>query len=141
MKRILLYTGYQQTPFDSNTEIGLGGTEQAAIHVSKELVKFGYKVVVSGQVLNSGIIDGVEWIDTINLHKKYHDQFDVIIGISYIHKWTEEHGKAKALNYTKALWRMWYLLLTKYRNYEVFFISVPPMGYLLNIILFPTFIF
>lgn len=100
MKRILLYTGYQQTPFDSNTKIGLGGTEQATIHISKELVKFGYKVVVSGQVLNSGIIDGVEWIDTVNLHKKYHDQFDVIIGISYIHFVLE----FEKYNATKIFW-------------------------------------
>lgn len=30
---------------------------------------------------------------------------------------------------------MWWLLLTKYRKHEVFFVSVPPMGYLLNLIL------
>lgn len=85
MRSVLLYSGYQAIPFDSNTKIGLGGTEQAIINLSKELVKFGYKVVVSGQVLNSGIIDGVEWISTDQLHQKYHNQFDVIIAASYIH--------------------------------------------------------
>ena len=30
---------------------------------------------------------------------------------------------------------MWWLLITKYRKHEVFFVSVPPMGYLLNLIL------
>jgi len=85
MKSVLLYSGYQAIPFDSKTSVGLGGTEQAIINLSKELVKFGYKVVVSGQVLNSGVIDGVEWISTDQLHQKYHNQFDVIIAASYIH--------------------------------------------------------
>tara|TARA_B110000037_G_scaffold219252_1_gene284034 strand:- start:724 stop:1635 length:912 start_codon:yes stop_codon:yes gene_type:complete len=30
---------------------------------------------------------------------------------------------------------MWWLLITQYRKHEVFFVSVPPMGYLLNLIL------
>jgi len=57
------------------------------------------------------------------------------IKITYIHKWKENHGIGKAINYVKALLFMWYLLMTKYRKHEVFFVSVPPMGYLLNIIL------
>lgn len=57
------------------------------------------------------------------------------INISYICKWKEEHGIGKILIYLKALFKIYFLLLTKYRKYEVFFISVPPMGYLLNIVL------
>lgn len=56
------------------------------------------------------------------------------IAITYINKWKEEHGLKKVLNYLWALLSIYVLLLTKFRKYEVFFISVPPMGYLLNII-------
>jgi len=67
--RILFYAGYQSIPFDGNTELGLGGTEIAIIKLSREMVKFGYNVVVSGQIKNSGLINGVEWISTDELHK------------------------------------------------------------------------
>jgi len=67
-----------------------------------------------------------------------HDQGEVLdenIEVTYINKWKEEHGVSKAVNYLKALVSIWYLLMTKYRKREVFFISVPPMAYLLNLIL------
>jgi len=41
----------------------------------------------------------------------------------------------KMLSYLKACFKIYWLLLTKYRGYEVFFVSIPPMGYLLNLIL------
>jgi len=57
------------------------------------------------------------------------------IDICKISKWNETHGISKVIIYFKALVSIWYLLMTKYKNYEVFFISSPPMGYLLNIVL------
>jgi len=68
--RILFYAGYQNIPFDGNTDQGLGGTEIAIIKLSREMVKFGYKVVVSGQIKSSGLINGVKWISTTELHNK-----------------------------------------------------------------------
>ncbi|MAD11864.1 MAG: hypothetical protein CMC04_03995 [Flavobacteriaceae bacterium] len=56
------------------------------------------------------------------------------IDVTYINKWIETHGIKKAWVYLKALLHIWLLLLTKYRKYEVFFISVPPMGYLINLL-------
>ncbi|MDB4735898.1 glycosyltransferase family 4 protein [Akkermansiaceae bacterium] len=56
------------------------------------------------------------------------------IGVTFINKWIESHGLKKAWVYLKALLHIWLLLLTKYRKQEVFFVSVPPMGYLLNLI-------
>lgn len=56
------------------------------------------------------------------------------IEITHINKWIETHGVKKAWVYLKALLHIWILLLTKYRKNEVFFISVPPMGYLLNLL-------
>lgn len=63
------------------------------------------------------------------------EELDPDIEISWINRWYERPAWKKASSYLIALARMWLLLLTKYRRYEVFFVSVPPMGYLLNLIL------
>ena len=57
------------------------------------------------------------------------------IKVHYINKWHERPSWKKALSYLYAMWNMWWLLLFKYRKHEVFFVSVPPMGYLLNLVL------
>lgn len=52
-----------------------------------------------------------------------------------IRKWRERHGIRKAWVYMTGLIQIYFLLLFRYRKSEVFFISLPPMAYLLNIIL------
>lgn len=93
---VLIYAGYQAVPFDGNTIEGLGGTEIAIIHVSKELVKFGFNVFVSGQILDSGKVDGVNWVSTDMLHENHFNEFDVIISASYIHFMLEFNGYSRA---------------------------------------------
>lgn len=61
------------------------------------------------------------------------EALDPRIKITSINKWREKHGFAKAFNYLRALVHIYFLLLLKYRKFEVFFISVPPMAYLLNL--------
>lgn len=63
------------------------------------------------------------------------EELDENIKVHYINKWRESPSWKKALSYSVALFRMWWLLMTRYRKYEVFFVSVPPMGYLLNLVL------
>ncbi len=63
------------------------------------------------------------------------ESLDPNIKVDKINPWKEEHGFGKLINYIKALTSIWFKLLFKYPKYEVFFVSVPPMGYLLNIIL------
>lgn len=82
--KVLFYTGYFKQPWNANHQVGIGGSEIAVINVAESLVRFGWKVVVSG-IVEEAKINGVEWISTDNLHKKYHDKFDVIVGVSYIH--------------------------------------------------------
>jgi len=84
--RILIYVGYQKKPFNPDTikTSGIGGTELACIRLSEELSRFGWEVFVSGNVL-PGKFGLVEWIPTNDLHKKYFNYFDIIIGASYIH--------------------------------------------------------
>jgi hypothetical protein len=53
----------------------------------------------------------------------------------YINKWYERPASKKFLSYIIAMVKMWWLLKTKYRKHEVFFVSVPPMGYLINLAL------
>lgn len=57
------------------------------------------------------------------------------VGIHYINRWQESHGVKKAFSYLLAMFQMWWLCLTRFRNHEVFFVSVPPMAYLLNLVL------
>lgn len=48
--------------------------------------------------------------------------------------WRERPAFRKALSYGLGLLQMWWLLMTRYRRHEVLFVSVPPMGYLLNLL-------
>jgi hypothetical protein len=57
------------------------------------------------------------------------------IKVKYINKWHESPARKKVFSYIKALFNMWFLLLFKFPKHEVFFVSVPPMGYLLNLLL------
>jgi hypothetical protein len=79
--------------------------------------RFEYVVLITGSVHTQG------------------EELDPTIKIEKINKWQERPARKKMFSYLKALFLMWWLLLTKYRKHEVFFVSVPPMGYLLNIFL------
>jgi len=83
--KILLYTGYQKNEWDGNTTSGIAGSEIAVIKIAEELVNFGYHVVVSGGVKNSGKIRGVEYCHLNNIHDRHFNKFDIIVGTSYSH--------------------------------------------------------
>ena len=57
------------------------------------------------------------------------------IKIQSINRWYESPALKKIKSYLLAMFKIWWLLITKYRKHEVYFVSVPPMGYLLNIFL------
>lgn len=63
------------------------------------------------------------------------EELDGDIEVTLINKWCERPTLKKVTSYALALARMWLLLITKYRHHEVLFVSVPPMGYLLNLVL------
>jgi len=58
---------------------------------------------------------------------------DPEIEVTKINRWHERPSWKKASSYLIALLWIWWLLWTRYRKHEVLFISVPPMGYLLNL--------
>ncbi len=60
---------------------------------------------------------------------------DPAIDVVWITKWRERPASRKALSYGAALAEMWGLLMTRFLGDEVLFVSVPPMGYLLNLVL------
>lgn len=63
------------------------------------------------------------------------EELDPDIEVRYINRWHERPAWKKAGSYIFAMMRMWWLLMTRYRRHEVFFVSVPPMAYLLNLVL------
>jgi len=63
------------------------------------------------------------------------EELDSRIKVHSINRWYESPASKKMKSYLLAMLKMWWLLMTKYRKHEVFFVSVPPMGYLLNIFL------
>lgn len=67
-----------------------------------------------------------------------HEQGEALdddVRVHTINRWHERPARKKALSYAFGLLRMWWLLMTRYRRHEVLFVSVPPMGYLLNLVL------
>ncbi|RZJ76857.1 MAG: glycosyltransferase WbuB [Flavobacterium sp.] len=63
------------------------------------------------------------------------EELDNGVEVTYINKWVERPAKKKFTSYLKACWKIYRLLKTKYKGHEVFFVSLPPMAYLLNILL------
>lgn len=63
------------------------------------------------------------------------EALDRSIEISKINKWVERPAWKKLLSYVLGCIQIYWLLMTKYRKHEVFFVSLPPMAYLMSIIL------
>ena len=63
------------------------------------------------------------------------EELDSQIKIQSINRWYESPASKKMKSYFLAMFKMWWLLMTRFRKHEVYFVSVPPMGYLLNIFL------
>lgn len=63
------------------------------------------------------------------------ESLDPNINIVRINRMQERPRWKKAWSYLSALVRLWWLLMTRFRKHEVLFVSVPPMGYLLNLVL------
>lgn len=63
------------------------------------------------------------------------EELSDLVHVVTIARWHEAPTRAKITSYIKGMWQMWWLLMTSYKKSEVFFVSVPPMAYLLNLIL------
>ena len=101
------------------------------------------KIVVVNQTVNYLTVDicnaFAKKIKTVGLITgNVHEQERTLnkdIKVTYINKWNPSTFTKKFLSYLKASFSIFWLLRTKYKKHEVFFVSTPPMGYLINIIL------
>jgi len=67
-----------------------------------------------------------------------HEQGEALhpsVAVHRIIKWRERPASKKLLSYVVGTLQIYWLLLTKFRRSEVFFVSLPPMGYLLKLFL------
>tara|TARA_B110001450_G_scaffold249984_1_gene268039 strand:+ start:680 stop:1777 length:1098 start_codon:yes stop_codon:yes gene_type:complete len=94
--KILFWVGYQKTEWDGNTTSGIAGSELAVLKIAERLVNFGWDIVVSGVVKDSGKINGVVYCGIEHIHKRHFDTFDVIVGTNYLHMPLEFEGYIKA---------------------------------------------
>ena len=102
----------------------------------------GRKLVILNQAVNYLTIGfanafAEEFDEVVLVTGSVHTQGEKLsesVIVEYINKWHESPASKKMLSYLIALVRMWWLLMFKYRKYDVFFVSVPPMGYLLNLL-------
>lgn len=63
------------------------------------------------------------------------DELNDSIEVTKINTWKQRPASKKLLSYLLACCRIYWLLLFKFRNYEVLFISIPPMAYLMMVAL------
>lgn len=92
-----------------NLKDGIGGSEEAVIHVSKELTALGWKVTVFGDPQTPGDYDGVEYKGYYEFNPG--DEFNVLIGWRnigfYSQKWNAKktylwlHDVQNPMEYTK----------------------------------------
>ena len=82
---ILAGPGFE-TWSDKSIDSGLGGSEEAIVYLSKELVKLGWKITVyANPGIDEGQRDGVYWKNWYDLNVK--DRFNVLIlwrGVSFV---------------------------------------------------------
>lgn len=57
------------------------------------------------------------------------------VKVTYINRWYERPALKKIFSYLAGTIIIWLLLITKFRKYDVIFVSLPPMAYLLKAIL------
>lgn len=84
--KIVLYTGYQSTPWNPTflDKTGLGGTEQCVLYLSRHLASISSNQIwVVGDVIE-GDFDGIKYRTTQNFKNEV-DSVDTIIATSYIH--------------------------------------------------------
>lgn len=101
------------------------------------------KIVIVNQASNYltiGLCNAfAERFETVGLITgSIHVQGEVVcdsVKISKINRWIEKPARNKTLSYLKGCFKIYWLLKFKYRKYEVFFVSLPPMAYLLSILL------
>jgi len=117
------------------------------LDICKDLVDQGAykdrKIVVVNQAVNyltigicNAFAEKFGQVDLIagSIHEQG-EQLDQKIGITKINKWIERPAWKKLLSYIWACIQIYIMLLSRYRKHDVLFVSLPPMAYLMSILL------
>ncbi|MBK8683465.1 MAG: hypothetical protein IPN31_16455 [Bacteroidetes bacterium] len=101
------------------------------------------KIVVVNQAVNyltiglcNAFAEKFEKVDLItgSIHVQG-EELNSVIKVHNIIKWKERPASKKLYGYVMGAIQIYWLLITRFRKHEVFFISLPPMGYLLKLFL------
>ncbi len=103
------------------------GPKMVLINQAANYLTVGFANAFAERVEGVTLITGSVHVQGEELHPS--------IKVESINRWHERPAWKKAGSYGMAMARTWALLMTRYRDHEVFFVSVPPMGYLLNLAL------
>jgi hypothetical protein len=102
----------------------------------------GRKIVVFNQASNYltiGLCNSFleEFDEVVLITGSVHVQgenLNPLIKVVKINHWVERPASKKLWSYIVAIWKIFWLLKLKFKKHEVFFVSLPPMGYLLNLL-------
>ena len=76
---VVIYCGETSEPWSPKSmDKGIGGSEEACIHLSKELVKLGHSVTVYNNCPEEGVYDGVEYLNSVRFNPK--DCYNILVG-------------------------------------------------------------
>lgn len=79
IKSMVIYCGETPEAWNpTSIDKGIGGSEEAVIHLSKEFAKLGYEVTVYNNCGTEGTWDGVKYINHVRLNPK--DEFNILVG-------------------------------------------------------------
>ena len=101
------------------------------------------KIVIVNQAVNyltvglcNAFKERFETVELItgNVHEQG-EELSESVEVTIINKVVTNPVSKKLFNYIIACLKIYWLLLTKYRKFEVYFISLPPMAYLMSILL------
>lgn len=79
LKSIVIYCGETPEAWNpTSIDKGIGGSEEACIHMGKELTRLGYAVTVYNNCGTEGVWDGVTYLNHTRLNPK--DNFNILVG-------------------------------------------------------------
>jgi len=103
----------------------------------------GKKIIIINQAVNYltiGMANAFKehYEEVLLMTGSVHTQGELLrddVKVVNLNLWHDAPAWRKYSSFLEAMLRMWFLLFFRFRSYEVLFVSVPPMAYLLNLLL------
>lgn len=103
------------------------GRNIVVVNQAANYLTIGFTNSFAGKVTSVALITG-------SIHAQG-EELDERVLVSWINKWVERPARKKLISYAVGCVKIYWLLLTRFHRYEVFFVSLPPMAYLLSLLL------